>query len=64
MNFDLTENWGQSNDFQAMVGFSAGTVAKLGKQVVQFNVGPKFPLNNHTPGDWTMKAALVLVFPK
>lgn len=62
--FDITENWNQNDDFQAVLNLNAGMVSKFGHQPVQFNIGPKIPLNKNTPGDWGLKATIVLIFTK
>lgn len=65
INSEITQNW-QTAYCTAAINLLASGVTKLGKQVVQFGVGPRIPVSA-APGlkpDWGWRTVLTFVFPK
>lgn len=60
---EMTENW-TSNTFTGYITPNATMISKFGKQMVQFQIGPRFGLTKATIGKWGFRAAVVLLFPK
>jgi hypothetical protein len=63
--FEITENW-EANTTQAFFIPSVSAVTKLGKQIVQFVVGPRIPIAvpSASRPDFGVRAAISFVFPK
>lgn len=64
-NAEITQNW-QIGNCNSTINLLASGVTKLGKQVVQFGVGPRIPVSA-APGlkpDWGWRTVLTFVFPK
>ncbi|RFM27303.1 hypothetical protein [Deminuibacter soli] len=65
INAEITQNWQASNTTVFLNPLATG-VTKMGKQTVQFGVGPRIPLagpDNIKP-DFGWRAVLTLVFPQ
>lgn len=59
-----TQSW-KNDVFTGQAGISYAKVTKLGKQTIQFGIGPKvFYGNNSFKPDWGIRLNLILLYPK
>lgn len=65
INSEMTQNW-QRNTFTAFINPVVNGITKLGKQIVQLQIGPRIQVAaaEGSKADFGVRASLVLVFPK
>jgi len=65
VNSEMTQNW-NGNTFTAFVNPVVNAITKLGKQIVQLQVGPRIQVAapEANRADFGIRASVVLVFPK
>ncbi|MYY27358.1 hypothetical protein [Elizabethkingia anophelis] len=60
-NMELTQDW-ISGYFTGYLNLTGSMISTFGKQPVSFALGPRFPINSHTDGDWGLRASITLIF--
>jgi hypothetical protein len=65
VNSEMTQNW-QGDTFTAFINPMVNGITKIGKQMVQLQIGPRIPVAapKGNKADFGVRASLVLVFPK
>ena len=65
VNSEMTQNW-NGNTFTAFVNPVVNAITKLGKQIVQLQIGPRIQVAapEANRADFGIRASVVLVFPK